>query len=105
MDIKDYDTWMNEMLFDFDETESGYETTVSAGEDDEMENCINDLNQSELKEADKNLHNLVTCLMPDDPAGKIIFNRKTTVLKKKMKRLGNKIFNIPLAKEKFQQIG
>ena len=91
--IKDFDSWMNEVLFDYKsnktkEDENEWEDVDEIGVPSET------VNPTTSNASDENQFNLVTCLMPEDPTGKVIFNRKRTVLKKKLKQLGRKIYNI-----------
>ena len=81
--IKDFDSWMNEVLFDYKsnktkEDENEWEDVDEIGVPSET------VNPTTSNASDENQFNLVTCLMPEDPTGKVIFNRKRTVLKKKI---------------------
>ena len=93
---------MNEVLFDYDGDDTENEVSdpdieycdIQNSIDNANQNSSDDLNQNESNDVEENPFNLTTCLMPDDPTGKIVFNKKKTVLKKKLKRIGKKIFNI-----------
>ena len=75
---------MNEVLFDYEPNET--QEDENEWEDiDELEIPSETVNPSTSTVSHENQFNLVTCLMPEDPTGKVTFNRKRTVLKKKLK--------------------
>ena len=79
--IKDFDSWMNEMLFDYEPNET--QEDENEWEDiDELEIPSETVNPSTSTVSNENQFNLVTCLMPVDLTGKVIFNRKKTMFKK-----------------------
>ena len=70
---------MNETLFEYD---SAYESIETEDEDSnakeenfEPTDTPEKANQDTYSVSEENLYNQVTCLMPDDPTGKVIFNR------------------------------
>ena len=78
--IKNFVPWMNEVLFDYEPNET--QEDENEWEDiNELEIPSETVNPSTSTVSNENQLNLVTCLMPEDPNGKVIFNRKKTMLK------------------------
>ena len=74
---------MNETIFDYDTNKTEDKLTTSDVEDTETSDILENVAQDKSKAVEENVFNLVTCLMPDDPSDKIVFNKKTTAIKKK----------------------